>query len=473
MSRTSVRRTKIVATLGPAWEEPAAMAALIDAGVNVVRINASHGTPEIRARWVERLRSVMASRNDAVAILLDLQGPRIRVGTLAEPLRLVAGRSVVFAPEGEAAVGEIPTTYEGLAGDVSPGARILLDDGLMSLEVRGVDGHRVEAVVQYGGELKSHKGMNLPGIEVSAPALTEKDLEDVAQAVAVGVDYVALSFVRRPEDIEQLRALVPRSTKLIAKIEKDTALRNLCGILDVSDAIMVARGDLGVELPFEEVPLMQKQIIREAGLHGKPVITATQMLESMVHAPRPTRAEASDVANAILDGTDAVMLSAETAAGQYPELAVRAMTRIITEMERHPVPRPARIIGGRRQSDVAVSTEDAIAAATAAAAASLEAPVVMVITKSGFTARIVASHRPPVPIIALTDSERTYRQLALVWGVQPLLLPPAGTYEEMFDHGRDVVQQLGLVKKGDRVLVTAGVPFDVPRTTNLLRVEVV
>jgi pyruvate kinase len=213
------------------------------------------------------------------------------------------------------------------------GARILLDDGLLALEVTGVRERRVEAVVHYGGELKSHKGMNLPGLEVSAPALTEKDLEDVQQAVELGVDYIALSFVRRPEDIEQLRALVPRATKLIAKIEKDTALRNLCGILDASDAIMVARGDLGVELPFEEVPLMQKQIIREASLHGKPVITATQMLESMIHAPRPTRAEASDVANAILDGTDAVMLSAETAVGQYPLEAVRAMDRIAREME--------------------------------------------------------------------------------------------------------------------------------------------
>jgi pyruvate kinase len=260
---------------------------------------------------------------------------------------------------------------------------------------------------------------------------------------------------------------------VIAKIEKDTALANIHSIVEASDAVMVARGDLGVELPFEEVPIAQKRIIAISNALGRPVITATQMLESMISNPRPTRAEASDVANAILDGTDAVMLSAETAAGSYPELAVRAMTRIITEMERHPIPRPSKLLGGRRHSDTVVTTEDAIAAATAAAAASLEAPVVMVITKSGFTARIVASHRPVVPIIALTDSERTYRQLALVWGVQPLLLPPAATYEEMFEHGRDVVRELGLVEKGDRVLVTAGVPFDVPRTTNLLRVEVV
>src|SRR5512147_784628 len=328
MPRIPVRRTKIVATLGPAWDDPAKMAALLDAGVNVVRINASHGTPEIRATWVERLRQITRGRRDSVALLLDLQGPRIRIGTLVAPLRLAVGQTVTFAPEDEAAGSEIPTTYEGLAADVRLGARILLDDGLLALEVTGIRERRVDAVVHYGGELKSHKGMNLPGIEVSAPALTEKDLEDVAQAAAVGVDYVALSFVRRPEDMEQLRTLVPRSTKLIAKIEKDTALRNLCGILDASDAIMVARGDLGVELPFEEVPLVQKRIIREANLHGKPVITATQMLESMVKAPVPTRAEASDVANAILDGTDAVMLSAETAVGAYPVEAVRVLARV-------------------------------------------------------------------------------------------------------------------------------------------------
>jgi pyruvate kinase len=487
MSRTAVRRTKIVATLGPAWEEPAAMTALIDAGVNVVRINASHGTPEIRARWIERLRSVVASRKDAVAILLDLQGPRIRVGTLAQPLRLVAGHSVVFAPEAEAVTGEIPTTYEGLAGDLGPGARILLDDGLMSLEVSAVDGHRVEAVVQYGGELKSNKGMNLPGIEVSAPALTEKDLEDVAQAAGVGVDYVALSFVRRPEDIEQLRALVPRSTKLIAKIEKDTALRNLCGILDASDAIMVARGDLGVELPFEEVPLMQKQIIREAGLHGKPVITATQMLESMVHAPRPTRAEASDVANAILDGTDAVMLSAETAVGEFPLEAVRAMDRIAREMELQRQNRGVVIDAalGRRSSEGLalpqhrsaqsgpVRTEDAIAVAVCAAAEMLSAPLIVCFTSSGFTARKVSTCRPTVPIFACTPELDTYRQLSLVWGVTPALTEHFTDYDSMLGAARHQILARGLAQPGERLVVTAGVPFDMPGTTNLLKIEAV
>ncbi len=333
MPHSPIRRTKIVATLGPAWEHPAQMAALLDAGVDVVRINASHGTPEIRARWIEQLRGVTEKRREAVGVLLDLQGPRIRIGALPAPLRLAPGEIVTFAPEAEATAGEIPTTYDDLASDVRVGARILLDDGLLALEVVGISDHRVRARVHYGGELRANKGMNLPGIEVSAPALTEKDREDVQRAVEWGVDYIALSFVRRPEDIEELRALVARGIKLIAKIEKDTALGNLCGILDAADAIMVARGDLGVELPFEEVPLMQKRIIREANLHGKPVITATQMLESMVHAPRPTRAEASDVANAILDGTDAVMLSAETAVGEYPLEAVRAMDRIAREME--------------------------------------------------------------------------------------------------------------------------------------------
>ncbi|HEY9516711.1 MAG TPA: pyruvate kinase, partial [Gemmatimonadaceae bacterium] len=330
----------------------------------------------------------------------------------------------------------------------------------------------VRARVVHGGLLRSHKGMNLPGVAVSAPSITEKDRADIAFAVEMGLEYVALSFVRSADDIASLRALLPAGMLVVAKIEKDTALANIHSIVEATDVVMVARGDLGVELPFEEVPIAQKRIIAISNTLGRPVITATQMLESMISHPRPTRAEASDVANAILDGTDAVMLSAETAVGDYPELAVRAMTRIIVEMERHPIPRPSRLLD-RRRSDNTVTTEDAIAAATAAAAASLEAPVVMVITKSGFTARIVASHRPVVPIIALTDVERTYRQLALVWGVQPLLVPPAATYEEMFEQGRDMVQKLGLVQRGDRVLVTAGVPFDVPRTTNLLRVEVV
>ena len=484
---TSVRRTKIVATLGPAWAEPDQMTALLDAGVNVVRINASHATSEIRARWIADLQGLMKERADSAAILVDLQGPRIRVGTLEQPLVLDPGQRVTFAPEASARAGEIPTTYDALAADVGVGARILLDDGLLAVEVTGIRGERVEAAVHYGGELKSHKGMNLPGIEVSAPALTEKDLEDARQAAALGVDYIALSFVRRPEDMELLRALVPRSIKLIAKIEKDTALKNLCGILDVSDAIMVARGDLGVELPFEEVPLMQKQIIREAGLHGKPVITATQMLESMIHAPRPTRAEASDVANAILDGTDAVMLSAETAVGRYPLESVRAMDRIAREME---LQRPGRGVTldaalGRRSSEgVAlpnhragqsgpVRTEDAIAVAVCAAAEMLSAPVILCFTSSGFTARKVSTCRPGVPVFACTPEPETFRQLSLVWGVTSALIEHSTNYDAMLAVARQRLLERGMARPGERLVVTAGVPFDMPGTTNLLKIEAV
>ena len=482
----SVRRTKIVATLGPAWAEPPQMTALLDAGVNVVRINASHATSEIRARWIGELQGIMKDRAESAAILVDLQGPRIRVGILPEPLSLEIGQRVVFAPELDAVAGEIPTTYDALAADVRVGARILLDDGLLSLEVTEVRDPRVEAVVHYGGELKSSKGMNLPGLEVSAPALTEKDLEDVQQAVALGADYVALSFVRRPEDMEQLRGLVPRGTKLIAKIEKDTALRNLCGILDVSDAIMVARGDLGVELPFEEVPLIQKQIIREASLHGKPVITATQMLESMIHAPRPTRAEASDVANAILDGTDAVMLSAETAVGRYPLESVRAMDRIAREMELQRQSRGVTIDAalGRRTSDGMalrhhtgqtgpVRTEDAIAVAVCAAAEMLGSPVILCFTSSGFTARKVATCRPTVPVFACTPEPETFRQLALVWGVTSALIEHSTDYDAMLAVARRRIIDRGLARPGERLVVTAGVPFDMPGTTNLLKIEAV
>ncbi len=341
--------------------------------------------------------------------------------------------------------------------------------------------------MHYGGELKAHKGMNLPGIDVSAPALTEKDLEDVKQGIVAGVDFIALSFVRRQEDMEQLRALVPRSTKLIAKIEKDTALGNLCGILDAADAIMVARGDLGVELPFEEVPMMQKQIIREAGMHGKPVITATQMLESMVHAPRPTRAEASDVANAILDGTDAVMLSAETAVGEYAAEAVRAMDRIAREMEVQRFGRSVTIDAalGRRGGDGVplprhgaatsgpVRTEDAIAVAVCAAAEMLSAPLIVCFTSSGFTARKVATCRPTVPIFASTPEPETYRQLSLVWGVTPALTEHFTDYESMLAVARQQILERGLAQPGERLVVTAGVPFDMPGTTNLLKIEAV
>ncbi len=465
-----VRRTKIVATLGPAWDRPDQMRAMFDAGVNVVRINASHGTPEIRTRWIRDLQSVQRGRLLSSAILVDLQGPRIRVGTLSTPLDLVPGQAVTFAPEAEAGAGEIPTTYDDLASDVRPGAVILLDDGLLAVDVIGVNGRRVQGKVRYGGQLKSNKGMNLPGIDVSAPAVTERDREEAIRAVELGVDYVALSFVRRPEDLRALRALVPVPIKIIAKIEKDTALTNLEGILDACDGIMVARGDLGVELPFERVPLEQKRLIHEANRHGKPVITATQMLESMIHAPRPTRAEVSDVANAILDGTDALMLSAETAVGSYAQESVLAMDRIACEVEAHRSD-AAFAHSAVAQTHATINTEDAISVGVASAARMLKTPVIVCFTASGFTARTVASYRPGVPIFAMTPEPETFRQLALVWGVIPALSDHLPNYESMFPVARDRLLQMGLAKRGDRVVVTAGVPFDLAGTTNLLKIE--
>jgi pyruvate kinase len=341
---------------------------------------------------------------------------------------------------------------------------------LIELVVLEVNGERVKARVLNGGPLKSHKGLNLPGIQVSAPSITEKDAADIKFAVEQQVDYLALSFVRRAEDIEGLKKMIPSWLLVVAKIEKDMALHNIEDIVRATDAVMVARGDLGVELPFEAVPGAQKRIIRLAVRYGRPVITATQMLESMIEHPRPTRAEASDVANAIMDGTDAVMLSAETAAGAYPRLAVEAMTRIIKEIETHP---PAAPFAGAQLGNGIVTTEVAIAAATVAAVDMLAAPLVVVFTKSGFSSRVVASKRPAVPILALTDEPRTYRQLALVWGVVPQLVPHCADYDEMMDQTKRVVVKRELATPGDRIIVTAGVPFDTPGTTNLLKVETV
>ena len=461
-------RTKIVCTLGPATSTPDAIDALMDAGLDVARINFSHGTHAQHARTIGIVRDLAVERGRPVAILGDLQGPRIRIGALDQPRFVEPGTDVTFCPEEIAAPGEMPVTYEALAADVHVGDRILVDDGLIELVVLDVKGPRVVARVVHGGEVKSHKGINLPGVNVSAPSITEKDRADAAFAVEQKLDYLALSFVRRAADIAELRALVPKRLLIIAKIEKDSALESIESILRASDGVMVARGDLGVELPFEEVPIAQKKIIKFANLIGRPVITATQMLESMIEHPRPTRAEASDVANAIIDGTDAVMLSAETAAGAYPRLAVQAMRRIIGEIEQHPFKRARE---GYLGPEIVASTEETIAAATDTAQRMLNAPIIIVFTKSGASARIVSSHRPQVPILALTDEPRTFTQLALVWGVIPQLVPHCETYEAMVARAREVVLSRGLAKEGDRVLVTAGVPFDVPGTTNVLRVE--
>ncbi len=466
------RKTKIVATLGPGTNSREWIRSLCDAGVNVFRVNSSHGTPESRVALMDMVHEVRTECQNFVGLLLDLQGPRIRVGDLAKPLVLEEGADVVFAPDVEATDGEIPTTYHDLAADAVPGSRILMDDGLLVAQVLSVSGSRVMARMVYGGELSSNKGMNLPDVNVSAPAVTEKDEADIALALDHHVDYLGVSFVRRAEDIESVRSRIPDTLKIVAKIEKAEALKDIDRIVAATDAVMVARGDLGVELPFEEVPLAQKRVIRTANKHGRAVITATQMLESMIQHPRPTRAEASDVANAILDGTDAVMLSAETAVGAYPVESVEAMGRIITEVE------GVRGVSGnrqRRQSDyircVGGGVDEAIAVATCAAAEMLDAALILCFTKSGFTAKKIAAHRPHNTIVALSTLATTCHQLSLVWGVRPELADYAPDYSHMFAIARGVLESGGYAKKGDRIAVTAGVPFDTPGTTNLLKVE--
>jgi pyruvate kinase len=467
-------RTKIVTTVGPATNARDRIHALAEIGADVVRLNFAHGRHEDHAQIIGWVREAAEMVGKPIAILADLAGPKIRIGDLPEPVRLEDNAAIVLDYEEDASPGELPHTYRGLAQDVRPGNRILLDDGLMELRVMDVRPPRVHCRVTRGGLLRPNKGMNLPGIRVSAPSLTEKDLVDLEFVLGQGVDYVGLSFVQRPEDVADLRTRIPVGTAIVAKIEKDTALENLEGILKETDAVMVARGDLGVELPFEQVPIAQKRIVQLANLYGRPVITATQMLESMIENPRPTRAEASDVANALFDGTDAVMLSGETAAGRYPLLAIEAMVRIVAEIERsqalqHGPKYDVPILDHLRSG--ATPTEHAIAAATVEALRLLGAPAAVTFTRSGFSARLVSSYRPPVPILGVTDSPRTRNQLALVWGVHPVICQEEVTYDTMLACAREYLLRERLASPGDRIVVTAGAPFHVRGTTNMLHVE--
>jgi pyruvate kinase len=410
-----------------------------------------------------------------VAILADLQGPKIRIGRLDLPVELHDGDEVVLAPEEEVRPGELPTTYSGLAHDLKAGDRVLFDDGLLELRADGVDGTRVHLTVRRGGVLGSHKGITIPSGAASAPSLTEKDIDDLAFVLEEGVECVGLSFVRGAWDVRNLKSRLEGKALAVAKIELACALDHLDEILEASDLVMVARGDLGVELPFEEVPLVQKRLIRLANFHARPVITATQMLESMIEHPRPTRAEVSDVANAVLDGTDAVMLSGETAVGHYPLLALDALVRIVGEIESSGVleegPRYISKLGPETRLG-ATPREHAVASATVDALRTLDAPAVLVITRSGFSARLVASHRPPVPIFAVTTERRTYRQLAPVWGVTPVLASEVEVnYESLRDFGRRAIIEAGVGTPGDTVVVTAGFPFHQAGSTNTLRVE--
>ena len=445
---------KIIATLGPASASPDVIRLLIQAGADAFRLNFSHGTAEWHRQMAATVRE---TAGDApIAIIADLQGPRIRIGNLPEPVELAKGDAVALTPESDSDLprGVLPTTYEALVHDVSPGDRILIDNGLVELTVVECRDDRAHCRVVIGGEVGPHKGINLPGVAVSAPALTDKDLRDAETAVNIGADYLALSFVRSPGDVEGLRALLGDhgvEIPIIAKIERAEAVERIEAIIGAADGVMVARGDLGVEMPQEKVPAMQKRIIALANIAGKPVITATEMLQSMVASPRPTRAEASDVANAILDGTDAVMLSGETAVGRYPVQTVETMERITVEAEtiRREFEPPAYV---PEPGDFA----SAVADAACAAAWQLDANAIAVFTMSGRTARLVAQRRPHAHIIALTPNPETRRRLALVWGVTALLLPPANNADAMVDDGDRLLKEQRLVAAGDVIVIVGG-----------------
>lgn len=470
-----MRRTKIVATLGPATSTPERIAGLIRAGMNVARLNFSHGTHAEHAARIAMVRRAAAEAGRHVAILQDLQGPKIRTGPLenGQPVELVAGQRFVITTEpiiGDA--HRVSTTYRALPLDVRPRDRILLSDGLIELVVTGHTDTEVETEVVHGGRLREHQGINLPGVRVSAPAATEKDLADLAFGLEQGVDYVALSFVRRASDVREVKEFIRRAgkqTPVIAKIERPEALDVLPEILAEADGIMVARGDLGVEMPPERVPIVQKQIIAAANQALLPVITATQMLESMIHNPRPTRAEASDVANAIIDGTDAVMLSGETAAGAYPIEAVQMMALIADAVE-------ASYTGGQHSTtprwSIAPpqSTPRAIAAAACTIANSLPVRFIVVLTQSGASARLVSHYRPDVPILAFCPSEETARRTSLYWGVTPIVIEARDRLDELEQQIVRMMRETGMVRKGDLIVLSGGHPVYRYGPTNFLKV---
>ena len=464
------RRTKIVATLGPASASADRLFELISAGVDAVRLNLSHGTHAEHAERAWLVREIAAKIGRPIALIADLQGPKLRVGDLPEPIVLTRGEHVVIVAEHEAANGDLPVAPSVISQVLEPGHDVLIDDGHVRLRVDEVSGGRARCAVLVGGPVSSHKGVNLPGIPLPIPSITTKDAADLQFALETGVDFVALSFVRSAEDVRELRGLIEDAgshAHVIAKVEKAEAIDVLDDVLAETDAVMVARGDLGVEVGPALVPLIQKRIIAKALERGKPVITATQMLESMLHSPEPTRAEASDVANAILDGTSAVMLSGETAVGEYPVEAVAYMDRIARAIEpsmdyRHELPEAHEnpSIGG------------AMSNAACDLAEALRAAAILVPTFSGRTANAVARLRPRRPIIALTHIDWAMRQLALEWGVTPLLISESPNVEDLWRSSIDAALEAGLVQPGDRVVITAGTAVNIPGTTNVIKVDI-
>lgn len=471
-----MRKTKIVCTLGPATNDVEIMKQLIHNGMDASRINFSHGTYETHAETIAKLKQAREELNAPIPLILDTKGPEIRVKTFKEDkVRLEEDATFTLTTrEVEGDVNIVSVTYADLPKDVHRGSRILIDDGLIELKVEDITETDVVCKVINGGVVKSRKGVNLPGVEVNLPSLMEKDIEDLKFGVENGFDIVAASFIRSAEDVLKIRRVLEENgggqMHIISKIENQQGVENIDKILEASDGIMVARGDLGVEIPPEEVPLVQKILIAKANRIGKPVITATQMLESMVHSPRPTRAEANDVANAIFDGSDAIMLSGETAAGAYPLEAVATMARIALKAE-SAVDYAAKLANTTEPARVNIT--NAISMAACATAAELKTAAITTVTKSGFTARMISRYRPACPLIASTSDETVWRQMNLIWGCKPMLytgeLPRGG----VFDTALEIAVKSGLLKNGDTVVSALGMPLGFSGATNTLRVDIV
>lgn len=470
-----MRRTKIVCTIGPASENLKTLTQMMQAGMNVARMNFSHGSHQDHGRRIALVRQAAGQVGKNIAIMLDTKGPEIRLGTFSEePILLRAGDEFTLTTEDiNGDEHAVSVTYKELPLDVTVGSKILVADGLIELEVLEVSDTEVHCRVINGGELKSRKGVNLPGVRVNLPSITDKDIEDILFGVEQGVDFIAASFIRKAADVLAIRDILEEcgaDIHIISKIESREAVDNIDSILKVSDGIMVARGDLGVEIPAEDVPMIQKMLIDKCNRVGKPVITATQMLESMTHNPRPTRAEASDVANAILDGTDAIMLSGESAAGNYPVEAVQTMNRIAMRVE---AAFPYCDFKKKHGEARAKTVTDGISHAVCSVSEDLEAAAILTATASGHTARMISKYRPRCPIIAVTPKPLVLRKMALVWGVEPLLVKDITGTDEMIEATVEVSLASGIIKGGDLVVITAGVPVGVHGTTNLLKVHTV
>ncbi|HZQ02567.1 MAG TPA: pyruvate kinase [Gaiellaceae bacterium] len=463
------RRTKIVATIGPVSSTHDVMRELVETGVDAIRLNLSHGTHEDHAESARTVRGVQEETGKPLALIADLQGPKLRIGDLPAPRILLKGEDVLVVGEQIAVDGELPVAPAVIGEVLRPGHDVLIDDGLVRLTVKEVDQGRAMCSVVVGGEVKSHKGVNLPGVPIPIPSLTKKDLDDLAFALDLGVDFVALSFVRAAADVRDLQAIIRQHgspARVIAKIEKAEAIEALDEVLLETDAVMVARGDLGVEIGAATVPLLQKRIILRCLEAGKPVITATQMLESMIEHAEPTRAEASDVANAILDGTSAVMLSAETAVGRFPVEAVRTMDSIARAVE------PA--MGFRHQLPTRVEPDvrRAIAIAATELAEALGAKAILAATATGRTASQIARLRPPRPMIGLSHHQSAVQQMTLEWGVLPLLMPSTVDVEELWARSIETARASGVVERGDLVILVAGTAVNLSGSTNVIKVEV-